>query len=163
MIFSCLRSRFHCSFDFHFQIKRTLTFPFLAFVAVSDRCVRFASEVALGLGSWHVNSRHLKLGVYTETIDVTDAVGSNIRIDNIGPEVMRIVPRLNEVCTSEDSCRYKEWRLVIYVQYVEFSEIQIGETIVDKVTGWEGTTFHQSGRTNSENCFLHKHFTFCRS
>lgn len=33
----------------------------------------------------------------TETIDVTDAVGSNIRIDSRGPEVMRIIPRLNEV------------------------------------------------------------------
>ncbi|GJR82257.1 NADH dehydrogenase [ubiquinone] iron-sulfur protein 1, mitochondrial [Tanacetum coccineum] len=32
----------------------------------------------------------------TESIDVTDAVGSNIRIDSRGPEVMRIVPRLNE-------------------------------------------------------------------
>ncbi|KAB2074878.1 hypothetical protein ES319_A07G180500v1 [Gossypium barbadense] len=32
----------------------------------------------------------------TETIDVTDAVGSNIRIDSRGPEVMRILPRLNE-------------------------------------------------------------------
>ncbi|KAM1966133.1 hypothetical protein ACFX15_046390 [Malus domestica] len=32
----------------------------------------------------------------TETIDVTDAVGSNIRIDSRGPEVLRIVPRLNE-------------------------------------------------------------------
>lgn len=33
----------------------------------------------------------------TESIDVTDAVGSNIRIDSRGPEVMRILPRLNEV------------------------------------------------------------------
>lgn len=33
----------------------------------------------------------------TETIDVTDAVGSNIRIDSRGPEVLRILPRLNEV------------------------------------------------------------------
>lgn len=33
----------------------------------------------------------------TETIDVSDAVGSNIRIDSRGPEVMRILPRLNEV------------------------------------------------------------------
>ncbi|CAA0836808.1 NADH dehydrogenase [Striga hermonthica] len=32
----------------------------------------------------------------TESIDVTDAVGSNIRIDSRGPEVMRVVPRLNE-------------------------------------------------------------------
>ena len=37
----------------------------------------------------------------TESIDITDAVGSNIRIDSRGPEVMRIVPRLNEV-----SCDY---------------------------------------------------------
>lgn len=35
----------------------------------------------------------------TETIDVTDAVGSNIVIDSRGPEVMRITPRLNEVKT----------------------------------------------------------------
>lgn len=43
----------------------------------------------------------------TETIDVTDAVGSNIRIDSRGPEVMRIVPRLNEVCVwacFDDQC-----------------------------------------------------------
>lgn len=35
----------------------------------------------------------------TESIDVTDAVGSNIRIDSRGPEVMRVLPRLNEVNT----------------------------------------------------------------
>lgn len=32
----------------------------------------------------------------TETIDTLDAVGSNIRIDSRGREVMRIIPRLNE-------------------------------------------------------------------
>ncbi|ONM08548.1 NADH dehydrogenase [ubiquinone] iron-sulfur protein 1 mitochondrial [Zea mays] len=37
----------------------------------------------------------------TETIDVTDAVGSNIRIDSRGPEVMRVVPRLNEDINEE--------------------------------------------------------------
>ncbi|XP_068659883.1 NADH dehydrogenase [ubiquinone] iron-sulfur protein 1, mitochondrial-like [Aristolochia californica] len=37
----------------------------------------------------------------TETIDVTDAVGSNIRIDSRGLEVMRIVPRLNEDINEE--------------------------------------------------------------
>uniref|UniRef100_A0A1E5WIU5 NADH dehydrogenase [ubiquinone] iron-sulfur protein 1, mitochondrial n=1 Tax=Dichanthelium oligosanthes TaxID=888268 RepID=A0A1E5WIU5_9POAL len=37
----------------------------------------------------------------TETIDVTDAVGSNIRVDSRGPEVMRIVPRLNEDINEE--------------------------------------------------------------
>ncbi|KAG6400836.1 hypothetical protein SASPL_137680 [Salvia splendens] len=37
----------------------------------------------------------------TESIDITDAVGSNIRIDSRGPEVMRIVPRLNEDINEE--------------------------------------------------------------
>eukprot|EP00249_Psilotum_nudum_P014651 c24940_g1_i1 orf=402-2753(-) len=37
----------------------------------------------------------------TESIDVSDAVGSNIRIDSRGPEVMRIVPRLNEEVNEE--------------------------------------------------------------
>ncbi|KAJ7964455.1 NADH dehydrogenase [ubiquinone] iron-sulfur protein 1, mitochondrial [Quillaja saponaria] len=32
-----------------------------------------------------------------ESIDVTDAVGSNIQTDSRGPEVMRILPCLNEV------------------------------------------------------------------
>lgn len=32
----------------------------------------------------------------TDSIDVLDAVGCNIRVDSRGPEVMRIVPRLNE-------------------------------------------------------------------
>ena len=37
----------------------------------------------------------------TESIDVLDAVGSNIRIDSRGGEVMRIVPRLNEDVNEE--------------------------------------------------------------
>eukprot|EP00262_Sarcandra_glabra_P020614 TRINITY_DN82_c1_g1_i1.p1 TRINITY_DN82_c1_g1~~TRINITY_DN82_c1_g1_i1.p1 ORF type:complete len:758 (+),score=120.77 TRINITY_DN82_c1_g1_i1:606-2879(+) len=37
----------------------------------------------------------------TESIDVTDAVGSNIRIDSRGAEVMRILPRLNEDINEE--------------------------------------------------------------
>ena len=37
----------------------------------------------------------------TETIDVMDAVGSNIRIDSRGLEVMRILPRLNEEINEE--------------------------------------------------------------
>jgi NADH-quinone oxidoreductase subunit G len=32
----------------------------------------------------------------TETIDVMDAVGSNIRVDSRGPEVLRILPRTND-------------------------------------------------------------------
>ncbi len=37
----------------------------------------------------------------TESIDVMDAVGSNIRIDSRGVEVMRILPRLNEEINEE--------------------------------------------------------------
>lgn len=45
----------------------------------------------------------------TESIDVMDAVGSNIRIDTRGREVMRILPRLNEDINEEwisDKTRY---------------------------------------------------------
>ena len=37
----------------------------------------------------------------TESIDVFDAVGSNIRVDTRGGEVMRILPRLNEDVNEE--------------------------------------------------------------
>ena len=37
----------------------------------------------------------------TETVDVMDAVGSSIRIDSRGREVMRILPRLNEFVNEE--------------------------------------------------------------
>ncbi len=37
----------------------------------------------------------------TETIDVMDAVGSNIRVDTRGREVMRIMPRINEAVNEE--------------------------------------------------------------
>lgn len=37
----------------------------------------------------------------TETIDVLDAVGSNIRIDTRGTQIMRILPRLNEAVNEE--------------------------------------------------------------
>jgi NADH-quinone oxidoreductase subunit G len=37
----------------------------------------------------------------TESIDVMDAVGSNIRIDSRGKEVMRILPRVNEAVNEE--------------------------------------------------------------
>ena len=39
--------------------------------------------------------------VRTESIDTLDAVGSAIRIDSRGPEVMRILPRLNEDVNEE--------------------------------------------------------------
>lgn len=37
----------------------------------------------------------------TETIDVFDAVGSNIRVDSIGQEVMRILPRSNDAINED--------------------------------------------------------------
>ncbi|MFQ5617882.1 MAG: NADH-quinone oxidoreductase subunit NuoG [Rhodospirillales bacterium] len=37
----------------------------------------------------------------TESVDVMDAVGSNIRVDARGPEVMRVLPRLNEDVNEE--------------------------------------------------------------
>ena len=37
----------------------------------------------------------------TETVDVMDAVGSNIRVDARGSEVMRVLPRLNEDVNEE--------------------------------------------------------------
>jgi NADH-quinone oxidoreductase subunit G len=45
----------------------------------------------------------------TETIDVMDAVGSNIRVDSRGAEVMRVLPRLHEGINEEwidDRTRY---------------------------------------------------------
>jgi NADH-quinone oxidoreductase subunit G len=37
----------------------------------------------------------------TESIDVMDAVGSNIRVDSRGREVMRVLPRINEAINEE--------------------------------------------------------------
>jgi NADH-quinone oxidoreductase subunit G len=37
----------------------------------------------------------------TESIDVFDAVGSNIRVDSRGPQVLRVLPRLNEAVNEE--------------------------------------------------------------
>src|SRR6202012_3923111 len=37
----------------------------------------------------------------TESIDVMDAMGSNIRVDTRGSEVMRVLPRINEAVNEE--------------------------------------------------------------
>jgi NADH-quinone oxidoreductase subunit G len=45
----------------------------------------------------------------TESVDVLDAVGSNIRVDNRGAQVLRVLPRLNEDVNEEwisDKTRY---------------------------------------------------------
>src|SRR6185312_643755 len=47
--------------------------------------------------------------VKTESVDVLDAVGSNIRVDARGPEALRVLPRLNEDINEEwlsDKSRY---------------------------------------------------------
>jgi NADH-quinone oxidoreductase subunit G len=47
--------------------------------------------------------------VKTESIDVTDAVGSNIRVDSRGPQVLRVLPRVHEAINEEwisDKARY---------------------------------------------------------
>ena len=57
---------------------------------------------------WAFNYRPWELKK-TETIDVMDAFGSNIRADARGPEVMRVLPRLNEAINEEwlsDKSRY---------------------------------------------------------
>ena len=46
---------------------------------------------------------------HTESVDVLDAVGSAIRIDTRGPQVLRVLPRLNEAVNEEwlsDKSRY---------------------------------------------------------
>lgn len=48
--------------------------------------------------AFHARSWELKK---TESIDVMDAIGSNIRIDSRGVEIMRILPRLNEEINEE--------------------------------------------------------------
>ncbi|MDD9331883.1 MAG: NADH-quinone oxidoreductase subunit NuoG [Wolbachia sp.] len=55
---------------------------------------------ALTSKPYSFKSRSWELSCY-ETIDVLDAVGSNIRVDYRGPEVMRILPRLNEEINEE--------------------------------------------------------------
>ncbi len=37
----------------------------------------------------------------TDSVDVLDAVGANIRVDSRGPEVLRIIPRINESVNEE--------------------------------------------------------------
>src|SRR5271169_1665352 len=53
--------------------------------------------------------------VKTESIDVMDAVGSNIRVDSRGPQVLRVLPRVHEAVNEEwisDKTRYASDGLV---------------------------------------------------
>ena len=109
----------------------------------------------------------------TETIDVMDAVGSNIRVDTYGWEVKRILPRINEDINEEwisDKTRYAcdgiqnqrldtpylksdnefkkiSWDLA-YNKVVE----KIKETSPEKIAGLTGDL------TNMETMFIVKEF-----
>jgi len=90
----------------------------------------------------------------TESIDVFDAVGSNIRIDTRGPEIMRILPRLHEQVNEEwisDKSRFaydglKRQRLdTPYVRKADTNEFtacgwpEILSTIREKISGIPGS------------------------
>ena len=109
----------------------------------------------------------------TETIDVMDAVGSNIRVDTYGWEIKRILPRINENINEEwisDKTRYAcdgilnqrldtpylksdnefkkiSWDLA-YKKVVE----KIKETSPEKIAGLTGDL------TNMETMFIVKEF-----
>jgi len=109
----------------------------------------------------------------TETIDVMDAVGSNIRVDTYGWEVKRVLPRINEEINEEwisDKTRYacdglKNQRLdTPYIknnnkfEKTSWSEVykkifeKISETPSDKIAGITGDM------NNMETLFSIKEF-----
>ncbi|KAF2746700.1 NADH-quinone oxidoreductase [Sporormia fimetaria CBS 119925] len=55
---------------------------------------------ALTAKPWAFKSRPWEL-YHTETVDVLDALGSNIRVDSRGMQVMRVLPRLNDDINEE--------------------------------------------------------------
>jgi len=109
----------------------------------------------------------------TETIDVMDAVGSNIRVDTYGWEVKRILPRINEEINEEwisDKTRYacdglKNQRLdtPYFKNKNKFEKIswkeanlkifdKISQTSSEKISGITGDM------TNMESLFAIKEF-----
>ncbi len=109
----------------------------------------------------------------TETIDVMDSVGSNIRVDTYGWEVKRVLPRINEDINEEwisDKTRYacdgiKNQRLdtPYYKVNNDFKKIswkeanrivieKIKETLPDKIAGFTGDL------TNMETQYVAKEF-----
>ena len=109
----------------------------------------------------------------TETIDVMDAVGSNIRVDTYGWEVKRVLPLINEDINEEwisDKTRYAcdgllNQRLdTPYIKYnnkfekASWSEVykiissKIKNTDKDKICGFVGDL------TNMESAFIFKEF-----
>ena len=75
-------------------LERTLTSE------LSGNVIDLCPVGALNSKPYAFTARSWELGA-TESIDVMDAVGSNIRIDSRGLEVMRILPKLNEDINEE--------------------------------------------------------------
>ncbi len=109
----------------------------------------------------------------TETIDVMDAVGSNIRVDTYGWEVKRVLPRINEEINEEwisDKTRYacdglKSQRLDYPLKKInnEFKKIswkEAYETITEKIkiTSSNKIAGFIGDLTNMETMFVTKEF-----
>ncbi len=109
----------------------------------------------------------------TETIDVMDAVGSNIRVDTYGWEVKRVLPRINEEINEEwisDKTRYacdglksqrldhplkkinNEFKKISWKEAYEIIAEKIKITSSDKIAGFVGDL------TNMETMFVTKEF-----
>ena len=67
---------------------------------LSGNAVDLCPVGALTSKPYAFNARSWEL-VKTESIDVMDAQGCNIRVDTRGPQVMRVLPRLNEAVNEE--------------------------------------------------------------
>ena len=109
----------------------------------------------------------------TETVDVMDAVGSNIRVDTYGWEVKRVLPKVNDDINEEwisDKTRYacdglKNQRLdnpfiknngqfqkTSWEDVYSLIKLKINQTTPDKISGFTGDL------TNMETQFAAKEF-----
>ena len=109
----------------------------------------------------------------TESIDVMDAVGSNIRIDTYGWEVKRVLPLINEDINEEwisDKTRYacdglsnqrldtpfikynRKFEKASWDEVLNIIKSKINETSKDKIAGFVGDL------TNMETSYIFKEF-----
>ncbi len=109
----------------------------------------------------------------TETIDVMDAVGSNIRVDTYGWEVKRILPIINEDINEEwisDKTRYacdglsnqrldapfikynQKFEKASWEEVFKIIKSKLNETSKDKIAGFVGDL------TNMETSYIFKEF-----
>jgi len=109
----------------------------------------------------------------TETIDVMDAIGSNIRVDTYGWEVKRILPRINEDINEEwisDKTRYacdgllnqrldtpfvkynKKFDKASWKEVSNIIKAKVNETNKDKICGVTGDL------ANMETLYIFKEF-----